>query len=398
MKIQDVLRIGALFLAILLSGGHVYYPRITLIALFALLMLLNRLGTGWRISSQLTKPALLVGVVMIIELLRPATEPEQWITRLVNFSAGLALLNMYVTLGKDRLHRDLFAVVRYMPYQAIGTVALALISKDLFTPIGMADPVGGETGWTFLYLFNFHGLGALGLVRPDGLFWEPGVFQIFLGLNLIICLWSRQSYYTIITAIGAILLTQSTTGLIGLCLILAYYVFDTAWRRGARRGFWPAILVGALLIPATSIASGNLEDKITGDQRGSYYARSYDTLAGLNIVWNHPITGIGFSLDEYLIESRIDTVALKEYSESAFEERQGNSNGIVTLLYSMGIPIALLFILGILRQNLLDPSPVIVIILTISLLSEPLTLFPFFLMLALSGWAGHIPRLVDESP
>ena len=69
----------------------------------------------------------------------------------------------------------------------------------------------------FFYLKNTHSFSVLGIefVRNQGIFWEPGVLQIFLNLILFIHLIHKKKRGIIFwMTIIALLTTFSTTGLV----------------------------------------------------------------------------------------------------------------------------------------------------------------------------------------
>ncbi len=183
---RDVLRRCALFLAILLSGGTIYLRR-RMIPVFVLL-----------------------AAILMLTVSRPqGVDVNSLVIRFVNFFAGIALLDMYWTAGALSLHRDLFVILRWLAIQALATVVLAETLGFLFVPLTVQDTEYS----TFLLPFTYHAMldGGTALTRPDGLFSEPGVFQLYLNIYLYLALFVFRSRRHAILAAAAVLSTQSTT-------------------------------------------------------------------------------------------------------------------------------------------------------------------------------------------
>lgn len=374
-------RVTALVLVILLSGGQLFLPRLPLLVAFLILMGGIKLGTNWRLSKRMFAPVALVLFILSLEVTRGSSDPLQVVIRAANFLCALLLLNIYAIRGVSLLQSDLLAVLRYLPHQTIATSILATVAPFLFFTIP------GTVVKTFLFVLYHHtpDSGGHAIVRPDGFFWEPGIVQLYLCILLILSVHHSKPKTTILTIVVAIAATQSTTGLLNLCIILCS-IFVTQFSGRGLKLLDPKVIGSlAIALVVIPISIGNIQEKVSGELKGSFYARSYDTLAGIEVATKYPWTGIGFTLETYLSESRRAVIDLDEYSSDVFSEREGNSNGIVTLLYTMGLPIGGLMIIGILRQRIIPKKYIAGPILIISLLSEPLTLFPFFLLLALSG-------------
>jgi hypothetical protein len=381
-----LLRQLALFVAILLSGGHLFYPRLPLLALFVFLILLAPQNPMRRMHKAIAPAICVVVAVLLIEILRLDSGLAQVAIRGANFLAALLLLNTYFAVGRDVFQRDLYKVLRFFPLQALATVGLAYIAPGLFT-------LAHDSGvYGFGYLLYYH-VGALGLARPDGFFWEPGIFQIFLNLYLFMAVWLYRSKTDAALAIVAIILTQSTTGLLVLALQILAFLAHYVWQyRGKGKIVIVAMLLPILLVVA-GVASQVLFEKMTGEFRGSFYARNFDTVAGLQVAMDHPMLGIGFNADAYASRSSSIDIAVGEYNSSSFNQGRGNTNGIVTFLYTMGVVLGSIFLVALLRQTAFRSVVVVPLILLVSLLAEPLTLTPFFLFLAFSGFAWLYPGI-----
>lgn len=380
----DYVRRTALFMAILISGGNLLIPRLPVLAVLLATALLAMAATpATSIKARFGLIYTLLAAILLATVFRSGlSEMSSTVIRYANFLAGILLLKMYVKSGTDCLAHDLRALLRPLAWLALATVFLA----TLFEPIFQAREVEETVYQHFLYIFNFHVLleDAAGLYRPNGLFFEPGVFQIYLNLYLYLALFVLHSRWQALLALAAVLSTQSTTGLAIAALLLGVYF----WRqlgKGPAHHRVIAATVGVLIAVALSgFVIENVQSKFVGEFRGSWWARQYDLLTGLNVVAANPWLGIGFDPDQYRAYANQLGFADTELGDRQTIDR-GNSNGIVGLLYGMGIPLALPFLYGLFRQRLLPDGALVGAILFLTFLSESIMLTPFFLLFILSG-------------
>ena len=242
-------------------------------------------------------------------------------------------------------------------------------------------------------------LSFLGIdfVRNQGWFWEPGINQIYL--NILLYLEGfvfKQNKKVIILIILAILTTYSTTGIL-IMLILLFFMFQKLIKTS------PILMLLAFstLIPFYYIAKNNVEEKI---ETFSFQKRYFDLIQTISIAKDYPITGIGLD-DTYFSEFRTDYFIDNNFRES-FEEStnleliakstdKGSSNSVTFLMAAMGMPIAFLLLLCLFKQQLFTHRKgIFMIIVMMSVISEPLLLRPFFLLLIISGLGTLIKRFI----
>lgn len=371
----------ALFLVMLLSGGQLIFPRVPLLIAYLILVLTLRESPIRRLHKAILPAAALALTSLLIESLRANADITQIATRGANFLSAILLLNTYLIAGLENFEKDAFVITKFFTAQTIATVFAAAIAPWMFLQIS-GTPV--QTLGFILYYHQESVISGLHIVRPDGFFWEPGVLQIYLNICLFLSLWVFRSRLVAAAAIIAIALTQSTTGMIILALQLFTYVIQP---RQIRRGIKPhlkLLILGPIFAPLFFLAFQNIEEKLHGDLQGSFYARAYDAQAGMNLIVQNPWIGIGFNPQEYLNRTQDYDIDVGRYTADAFNQIRGNTNGIVILLFSLGIPLGSLLILGLMAQTAFNSRVVIPAMLIISLLSEPLTLTPFFLFFAFS--------------
>lgn len=371
-----------LFVSFLLSGGLLIFPRVPLLLLLMGLCIAER-GYRFTFDRRMTGITAMLAAVLLLTMLRPGgVDLASVAVRFANFVAGLMLLLVYLESPRGSLAEDLQAILQWLALQAVLTVPLAIVAQPLFIVVDVNETLYNTLGWIFTHHESLTGIDLL--PRPDGFFYEPGVFQIYLNIYLYVALFVTRRWGHAALALLAVLATQSSTGLaIALMLVAAM-----AWQ-SVRRGSWSNRLLRllallALLAPVAWVAQANIADKLFGEARGSAWARQYDLLTGLNVIAANPVLGIGFEHERYLAESAslgfADTLL-----DGRLTERRGNTNGIMFVAYSLGIPLALPFVVGMFRQRFFAHRLLFGLLLFTSFLSESIVFTPLFLMFIFSG-------------
>jgi hypothetical protein len=371
-----------LFIAMLLSGGLLIFPRIPLLLLLMVLCIAQR-GYRFTLDRRMIGIAVLLAAILMLSLLRPGNfDPVSIGVRFANFVAGLMLLRVYLESPAGALFEDLQAILKWMAVQALLTVLLAVAAQPLFMVVDVNETLYHTLGWIFTHHETLTGADLL--PRPDGFFYEPGVFQIYLNIYLYIALFVTRRWGHAVLALAAVVATQSTTGVAIALLLIGGLVLQSLQRGSLSVRALRVVGLLVLLAPMAWVAQENISNKLVGEARGSAWARQYDLLTGLNVIAANPVWGIGFEHERYLTESAslgfADTLL-----DERLTERRGNTNGIIFMLYSLGVPFALPFIFGMFRQRFFAHRLLFGTLLFASFLSESIVFTPFFLMLIFSG-------------
>lgn len=377
-------RRASLLMAILISGGNLLIPRVPVLGLLLLFAAIAFAATP---PARERQPFLaiyaLLGAVLLASLYRSGlAELSSLVTRYANFGAGLALLAVYLRAGRPAFSADLGLLLAPLAWISIGTVVLSTLAPPLFQPLEVQETIYYQVFLIFNYHITIEDAG--GLMRPNGPFYEPGVFHIYLNLYLYLCLFVLRSRGRAVIAGLAVLATQSTTGLaIGAGLVGYYF-----WRQLGRGSLNRRVGMLAIAVALAAVFSGpfieNVRSKFIGDMAGSSMSRQFDLITGINVVLAHPLAGIGFDPETYRQLSgayAFDDTLL----DDRITEDRGNTNGILVLLYSLGIPLALPFLWGLFRQTMLPDKLLVGGLLFVSLLTESIALTPFFLLFQFSG-------------
>jgi hypothetical protein len=242
---------------------------------------------------------------------------------------------------------------------------------------------------TYNYLFFYNtekhvfNLFGIELVRNQGWFWEPGVNMVYL--NILLYLEGfvfKRGKWTIPLIVFAILTTYSTTGIFIMIIVLVLIFMKSIKRNPVVYGF-----LGLLIIyPLYYVAKSNFENKSV-ENASSMNKRIFDLVQPLLIASDNPITGIGLDIEhfqkyrsEYHLSDETQSLLTTETTE------KGSSNSITFLMAATGFPMSLFFLYCLFKQNLFTyRKSIFMTIIVISVLSEPLLLRPFYLILIVSG-------------
>ena len=257
---------------------------------------------------------------------------------------------------------------------------------------------------TYNYLFFFHpeknelNFFGIGLIRNQGWFWEPGVNQVYL--NILLYLEGfvfKRGRWIIPLIIFAILTTYSTTGIF-IMIIVLFFIF----MKSIKRNRLLILLAIILSFPLYYVAKLNIEDKTTGEKSSSFQKRYLDLVQPLAIASDYPITGVGLDRSyfgklrsKFQMENNFGKIiqtytGLERMSDST---EKGSSNSLTYLMAAMGFPIAFFIIYCLFKQTLFPyKRRIFMLIILISVLSEPLLLRPFFLILIVSGMISFFSK------
>lgn len=391
MKIDTLKRRIALFFAIMASGGNIIinsevWVVVTFIA--TLIALNGRLSPSGRFFPIYAW----IGAVIAILLAKYGIAGGlSTLSRLLVFVTAALLLSLYQ--DKDTrphlLEDDLFAILKPMTVQAIITSILGNLAPSLFTPLD----VNGLAYYHIAFVFNFHYIDNVTttFIRPNGLFYEPGVYQIYLSIFLFLALYVRKSFRWSSIGLIAVITTVSSIGLLIATLLLAAFPFAQGGRlqgRSLLAGFF-IVLVGFPVV--LFVFTGNIEQKVFGNNRGSFIARQYDLLTGLNIVEAFPLSGIGFSSESYR-QQKVYLGAKDSFLPEDHALSRQNTNGVMQIFFTIGVPLGILLFFGILRQKLFDQRILFPAIIILSLMGQALVFSVFFLFICFSGMTYRFRR------
>ena len=377
-----------LIFAILCSGGNIIIPREPLLIL---IIILSIIGTNGKIKKSLLFVAVFTSIVMFLAIFHPGGLGMSFVIRLVNFIAAIALLNYFLFRPAEFFVKHIYSILKFLPFQAILTFLLAKFLPFLFIQL----QINGTTYETLGLVFNHHAMLEADSIfpRPDGFFYEPGVFQFYLNLCLFFSLFVYRDYKIISVSIIAIFTLQSSTGMLILIVqIISYLLFNENFAKYFKHWIVKVLFFAITIPPLGIFVTANIEKKIVGENSGSFLARQYDFLSGVNVVIKNPFLGIGFDYNNYKSmagKMTFEGIGLDQLPSNAFDDRETSSNGLIFMLYSIGIPLSLFFIFGLFRQQFFPHKILLGFIFLMTLFGEMLSFTPFFLLFMFSA---YVPR------
>ena len=166
------------------------------------------------------------------------------------------------------------------------------------------------------------------------------------------------------------------------------------------------LFILAALIPIYLVLQVNVEDKVQGEKEASFQKRFFDLTQPFYIALENPITGIGLDSEQFqkLREEFYFTSSTLDYIHDqtglglkVSVTDKGSSNSIMFLLAATGFPTAILFIYMFFKQQIIkDKKWLWMIIMLISVMSEPLLLRPFFFIFIVSGFMSFYQKMITH--
>jgi hypothetical protein len=371
----------SMVIAILLSGCVQYYNIFILTALnvFFQLMLLKRIGFKVSKKIKMATLVLLLYLLYSVSILQSLDDILYVVFRFHDIITALLILN-YVIVRRPNFEKALAAILIFFMVHGFLNWLIVNAAFGLFS--------GSPSIKSYQLLYVFFGMAEqyLGIHRSQGLFWEPGVYQLYLNIALHFFLFYRRRAAWAALAFVGVILTLSTTGTLIAGIQLAYFLLFNNQRKMLGKVLTITFFLPMMLL-YYNLASTVVSDKLSGEKSGSFIARSFDTQTGIGVALAHPF-GIGFNPDTYQAFARDNTFGIV----AGLNTDRGQTNGILVLAYSTGLlwaPVILFF----LYMQRIFPShrALFFFILAGSLTTEPIFYSPFVFLFILSGMIKFYP-------
>ncbi len=302
-----------------------------------------------------------------------------------NRNSNQFLKTLYFVLKLIAFHSALNFILYFFVSDNLSTITSTFHECETFLNLFFYTP---ERGIVNLQGFEF--------CRNQGLFWEPGVLQVFLNILFFLEAFVIKKSKLFLLFISFVILTSySTTGLAILLIQVLVYLSE---ERKNNKLILPVIAI--LLVPIYFVFSVNVDDKIQGEKEASFQKRIFDLTQPVFIAMENPLTGIGLDVfqfqkirEEFYISSNsfIGITSTTEVSD------KGSTNSVMFLLAGTGFPTTLLLLYMFFKQKIIENKKwLFMIILFISVMSEPLLLRPFFLIFIISGFHQVFYRIISH--
>lgn len=377
----DWILVAAMLNTVLLSGAVQYFNIFALAGVNMLFQVLLLARARFRLSRKLAMPAAVVyGYLFYSFFVLQSVSDIRFIAfRFHDIFTALLLLNYVLLRGRtfDRTLEMLFIILIVHGF-------INWLMVTFFFPLFSTVP--DIKSYQFLI---FYGMEEkyMGIHRSQGLFWEPGVYQIYLNVALHYFLFYARKTWWAAAAFLGLVLTLSTTGVLIAAVQLGVYTFGQ--RQKLSTALVRLVVAAPFFLVYLSFTQTVVEDKIYGERSNSYLARSFDTMNGIMITATHPL-GIGFNPATYQEFARKNTFGI----DTPLVTDRGQTNGVLILAYSTGIAWAALILFFVLRQSVFPRQRLLFFLVLVgSLTTEPLFYSPFVWLFVVSG-ISRLPPLV----
>ncbi len=398
------------FMLVMSSGGLLFvFNRNLSYVIFVIILSVSYFFLGRKIlkinfNSSMISILILFGL-LIINYLFAVNEQEinKYYYYFLVISVSVFSL-MHFANNKNRLLLSLYSVLQIIVFHSLLNFVFFFFIKDSLSIISSTYHEC-ETFLNFFFYTTERGivnLFELEFCRNQGLFWEPGVLQVFLNIFFFLdaFIFKRRRFMLALTAI-AIITTYSTTGIALLLLQLLIYII-----KEMKNNKWLVPFFIFFTIPVLLIFSLNVEEKVTGVKEASFQKRLFDLTQPLFIAAEYPLTGIGldiFQFQQMREEFYFSSDNLQELQRQIGVESKttgtdkGSSNSIMFLFAAMGFPTAIIFLFMFFKQQIiLDKKWLLMIIMLVSVMSEPLLLRPFFFIFIVSGFTHFFYKFTSH--
>lgn len=267
---------------------------------------------------------------------------------------------------------------------------LAITVPNLFIETCSSNGYRVHTiGLIFNYMATSDILGVE-FVRNQSIFWEPGVLQILANILIYyLVIEENKPVKSSFVPIFILLSTGSTSGFLILMFILLVKFRRIFSMSGS--GLLHTLSVTFIIVAFVPLFYSELNNKFTSKEGSiSTTARLYDLYMSFIVIKNNPIVGIGMSQEKYFKEIEGKSVNI---GGNIFSEERGNTNIIVSMFVKFGIPVTLGLILSLYKQNLFSHKFSFFIVMLISLMSEPLLVVYFVILLIMSSVKFSVEKI-----
>lgn len=401
-QIKSRLEILLIFLVIFVSGGFINLDVQVLVSASALIAMLLAILVVLRgsIINKAASRAMMVFVfamsIFLVKILfaEAGFKYTPFLFRIIGNVLLAILILMYFYSDRRRLFECVYFSLVLVLFQSLLSMVLWPVVQNSLTFSGV------EYINTFNYLVFYHadvGLASAQLFgqplpRNAGIFWEPGILQMYLNMLLFVVLYIRKNSIIALLTVVAILSTWSTTGVVILGAQLIIYSLVNI-----KKPIY-AILSLVMLFALVGQIVVNVHEKLEGEQAGSGYSRALDTFTAINVISKHPILGV--DLDYEVFEDSLFQNIANVKMEGRFESRDARAtNSVLNYFVFFGIPFGVFIVLGLYNQRLFPTKRVVLfLIMMLSLSTEPVGFFLFPMLLLLSGFVYGKKRVAAVSP
>ncbi|WP_163394408.1 hypothetical protein [Flavobacterium limi] len=302
-------------------------------------------------------------------------------------SSYIILLNYRTANFQNKFISDITLLLRFYMYWTLVHVVFLFIGQSLFQPT-YVNSYYRQIGYVLWYI-DSGGPSFLNNYRLCGLAWEPGIWQMYLNMNLLLMFYWKKRLVEILLSILAIIFTFSTTGiLLMLFVVLSYFLYIKSVKNVK------AIIIPILiLLSLSTLIISNVTDKFQGSGATSSMVRLGDFSLGLKMLERSPIIGE----DPKSTLNSSDQMILKVREQNWDDSLQGDKtgyldaemvNGFFIFLLDFGLIVGGYLLWKTYNFNLFTNNKlrnIFITIIILTLLSEPISRTGFFFFFVLAS-------------
>ena len=342
--------IGFIVLLLILNSKTVYFGEINRSTCQYLLFIVSALSVFFlKISKRQIKYSIVEIIIFIVLfifniLLYSSTMKSNQINQVLGYILTFICVFVLASLiPKEHFSKWYVLLMNIMCLISLPCVLLSNLNQNL--ALTFCQPgYDWQTpfGYSFFYTWGVNGVINL---RNSGMFWEPGAFQGFIIIGILILLFNthnneiKKIKEIFIIFIVTLLTTQSSTGYFLLVLILLVFnkrvklIFQGLNIKRYRKIF-AAVFCSIILFLALS--SGNIGKKLFSDQTGSTLIRFNDVIGGFSLILKGGLFGLGET--DYRSAMRL-----------LYGVNFQDSVGLFSMAYTFGIIFSITYIISFYR-------------------------------------------------
>lgn len=277
VSISTIMQYFFLYLMYISHGSVIYTINVTQLSNFIIGVCVAYVLLHWKMYRNLYVVNIVVLIGLMGALMLIHSQPYFMKVAFRIIESLLVLLVSY-WIDKQKFVSRFVKVTLFFAIVSLGFYTIQVFAPQLLQSILQVQPA--VTGWESSpfygkWLYTYRGIYAL--YRNNGIFTEPGLYQMILNSALAIvlffpqlCEYSKKKYIFVISILViTIVTTSSTTGYMGMLIIMIGYLLrrnKSAYSSGIKRH---AVFVLVLAVLA-----------IIWD----YYIRAYDSILYLNVI------------------------------------------------------------------------------------------------------------------
>lgn len=293
----------------------------------------------------------------------------------VIYALRFLLLTIISTSFFNAIYLDKINIFQYFEHivRALTIINLVLYILcsllKIISPLNIVsnDLLAYYTNYYYLYFeipFAVVNIGPVTIQRNTGIFWEPGVWQLYVNIALLIYLLKneKKKIYVILLYSAAIVTTFSTTGLILYMGIILY--MELVYKKSLLKKTFAAILGAGAFFVSVQLLISKIDN-----YTASFVYRMSDFYNSFKVLRQSFLVGCGLNNDKLFM---------------IYSEGRGNTNGVLAWLCYTGIIGAVIILFPLLKNWIAIRKKderffffFVIILLLIINMSEPIFTFAF---------------------